>query len=642
MIVYLSDKPEVGQNLVEVARILPPTSGRPGSIDSGKFAVFSGTFPRGNLNFNRGTYVELELRGRSTRCWIDDWDPQIYCSTTKCGDYGWPFGPVNMIDYLMLLAEFGLSNPGSVNKGCLDLVTDGVIDNGDFLAWDIASRLNMCPWVSDESMAAETAVDEALSSISDLETQNIDASLLIFGKPGISGQAVPASYLYPVGSDGTCRGDAIGSVCPVPPCEENAGHFVTDSDGNIYQINVELGLIRQDTGAIVVGPNVVNYQDNLVSIGFNNGEGPLLFDAAFKADDPNFVYVVPVQVDPQDGNCPYIAAAKLRLTEGGNYDLLRLYGKNPAEYSAHLPTNCQKTGNFVYEPDLQHLHEIEIDPYGNLFILSAQQANENNWILMYDEAIGNDSEVRVWLKDPNVLDPNLMISPTSMIVSSIEQKLYFASAVTLPEDLNDLTTEVYCFSVNRDSYPNLVLENIVEINCPEPVTDICDDCPQWCEPNCFVSVITSMAEDPGSGTLYVTGFTSPKFKEEVEWSYSDAPEFFITPEFFTTPVLAVVPPGSSMVEASEITDCDPILPLVLPLSIVWSGEKCGGADLTVDGEVNFNDLAVVADYWLKDTCAAFNNCGGADLEPPNQPDGDVDMKDLAILARYWSETGCLD
>ena len=78
LVVYLSDDPEVSQNIVEVARILPPNEpNQPGWIESGQFAVFSDTFTRRGLNFNRGTYIELELRGTSARCWVDNWDPTV-------------------------------------------------------------------------------------------------------------------------------------------------------------------------------------------------------------------------------------------------------------------------------------------------------------------------------------------------------------------------------------------------------------------------------------------------------------------------------------------------------------------------------------------------------------------------------------
>ena len=78
LIVYLSDDPEVSQNLLEVARILPPNEANlPGSIGSGQFAIFSQTFAYAGLNLNRGTYIELELRGTSTRCWVDNWQPTV-------------------------------------------------------------------------------------------------------------------------------------------------------------------------------------------------------------------------------------------------------------------------------------------------------------------------------------------------------------------------------------------------------------------------------------------------------------------------------------------------------------------------------------------------------------------------------------
>jgi hypothetical protein len=96
LIVYLSDDPAVSQNLVEVARILPPnTPNQPGWIESGQFGVFSQTFARGGLNLNRGTYIELELRGTNTRCWIDNWDPAVrladYVVVDDMEDYtpGW-------------------------------------------------------------------------------------------------------------------------------------------------------------------------------------------------------------------------------------------------------------------------------------------------------------------------------------------------------------------------------------------------------------------------------------------------------------------------------------------------------------------------------------------------------------------------
>ncbi len=49
LVVYLSEKPEVGDELVEVARIRPPAAGRPGSVDSDKFTLFPQTSHEGIL-----------------------------------------------------------------------------------------------------------------------------------------------------------------------------------------------------------------------------------------------------------------------------------------------------------------------------------------------------------------------------------------------------------------------------------------------------------------------------------------------------------------------------------------------------------------------------------------------------------------
>ena len=113
LIVYLSDDPEVSQNLVEVARIRSPNEPhQPGWIESGQFAVFSDTFPRGGLNFNRGTYIELELRGANTRCWFDNWDPVVRLANFVVVDDMESYTP-------------GLARPNGIFKEWIDGVTNG-------------------------------------------------------------------------------------------------------------------------------------------------------------------------------------------------------------------------------------------------------------------------------------------------------------------------------------------------------------------------------------------------------------------------------------------------------------------------------------------------------------------------------------
>jgi hypothetical protein len=528
---------------------------------------------------------------------------------------------VNVSDYLVLLAEFGLTSPAGVGKGCLDLVTDGCVNNCDLMAWGIDEVLNKCPLGASASASASAEAVSGKSSLSTLdagiESANEPVSLFVCGKARSgAGTYVPDSYLYGVDSNGACVG--------APNDVEGDGRAIVDGNGNIYQINGNLGLVRQDTGTVVVGPQVIDDGNNLVSIGFDDGEGSLLADAAFNRDDPNIVYIIPVQVDPQDGNCPYRAAAKLELTGGGSCNLVRLYGKNPATDPCQSITLTSCDGDLVYEPDVQHLDEIEIDPYGNLFVLSAHLCNSNNWLLVYDESVGNDSEIRIFLSDPN------LTGPTAMVVSSFDDKLYLASSANTSADL---MTEVYRFSIDRtgQDVTGITCDGTVDVNCPAP--GICTTYPGVCDAGLgFVSAITSMAVSRKDGTLYVTGFTAPKFADEENLPSE-------VTEIFTTAMLAAAPADNNeTVEAVEIAGCD----LALPFSVVSTAleEKCGGADFDLDGTVDWTDFAVVPQYWLETNCAASDDCGGADLEPVGEPDGDVDMKDLAVFALYWLETGC--
>ncbi|GAG27659.1 unnamed protein product, partial [marine sediment metagenome] len=147
--------------------------------------------------------------------------------------------------------------------------------------------------------------------------------------------------------------------------------------------------------------------------------------------------------------------------------------------------------------------------------------------------------------------------------------------------------------------------------------------------------ITDITEDPLTGTLWVVGFTEPSYISMLPGDLSIMPQFY-------QPYLANVPYDSSTVEAVYLSDSDPNNDLGLPMSIVWSvtQEKCSGADLDESGDVDFTDLAMLAQYWLDDNCAGSNNCGGADLQPEDSPDGDVDIADLAVFAHHWLDTGC--
>jgi hypothetical protein len=302
---------------------------------------------------------------------------------------------------------------------------------------------------------------------------------------------------------------------------------------------------------------------------------------------------------------------------------VRLYGKNPAEdpCQSHILTECE--GDLVYEPDVQHLHEVEMDTQGNLFVLSAHTLNANNWILVYDEAVGNDSEIRISLDDSNV------VVPATMVMSSFDDNVYVATS-TSP----NLIADVHRFTVERagDSVSGITYESNIDVNCPEPA--ICTTLPAVCDAGLGSrAAITGIAASRRDGTVFVTGFTAPNFAAEEQLPPG-------VTEIFTTAMLAVLPAdGNEVVEANEVSACD----LVLPFSIVSTAlpDKCGGADFGPDGDVNWKDLDVISDHWLETNCAALNDCGGADMEPVGEPDGDVDLRDLAVFAQFWLETGCL-
>ena len=72
-----------------------------------------------------------------------------------------------------------------------------------------------------------------------------------------------------------------------------------------------------------------------------------------------------------------------------------------------------------------------------------------------------------------------------------------------------------------------------------------------------------------------------------------------------------------------IEDNNPSIHITYDSNPIPSACDCAG-----DCYVNFFDFTFVADYWLKTDCG---DCGGADLDGNN----DVDYDDIAILCDYW-------
>ena len=446
----------------------------------------------------------------------------------------------------------------------------GRVDTDDQRAFGVSDILNRCLLGDSASMMSGSLSPLRLLSNPRVSMPQVGAAssaLWILGKPAYdSGKEIPQSILYQLELDPDGDVNDIASTVSSPMVFPGDGRLVSDSQGHVYQVG-EHGLIRQDTGQVIVEPQVIQQpdRDSTILIGFHDvhpgwenegNEGFLLQDCAFDPHDPSIVYVVPVWVD--SGNCPYMAAAKLQLTGDGTYDVLELYGTDPATDPSQTHSLIDCSGDLLQEPDRQHLVEIEIDTTGEyLYVLNRHMSNANNRILIYAEADGSSP---VFISELHVE------APTAMVVSAYADKLYLTSSIVSPgagdpNDPNNTNVCVYSFSVNTGG-PNglLTFEESIPIEFPLPDFDIGQG---------SKAIITSITENPIDGILYVTGFTMPRFPDECNMS-DEMNRLFpdSNPQIFTTPVLALVDPGSDKAEVRIIKAGNPSL--ALPLSIVWT------------------------------------------------------------------------
>ncbi|HKQ50427.1 MAG TPA: hypothetical protein VJZ71_20300 [Phycisphaerae bacterium] len=551
LIVYLTDSPEVSQNLVEVARVRPPASG-PGSIDSGTYATFSGNFPRGNLNFLRGTYVELELRGPDACVLIDDWDPVVcpYCG--QCGDLNQDCG-VTDLDYLYLLSEFG--QPVRNANLCADVLSsDNYIDMSDLLALAGALSsypvpLNLC---GNGSGGGGTVCGEELPATCEDPPSE---SLLIAGKPGGAGLRDALAHndtLYGVNAQTYAAGPGVPAPAQSGGLRRGHGRLMTDSLGRLHQVHGILGLIRLTDGVAVVKPAPKSYLGDTVRIGRTTGGGYPLADAAFDPNDPDMVYVAPVHITPAGGGLPYRAVAKLRLSGNGNFELVRTYGANPADTPEIECINCTE---IVYQNDASRIREIEVDSYGNLFVASALEVNDYNYLLIYPADGG--SEIRVPLTGQVQAPSALHVSGDKLYVSTSLDALDHASAV------------IHRYNIIRAGRNATLLEHDTDI----PVVGI--------------RHLTAMTTNPADGTLWAVGFYSsacstaqcaadPDCSGGCDFPYQESDSIFTTPK-----VVIIANPATTPVvqEVATLGGSD----LALPLSVIFQDVPCGTGDFDGGG-----------------------------------------------------------
>jgi hypothetical protein len=613
LIVYLSDNPDIGVARREVAHVKVPADGRPGSLTSTEFATFYGKFEHGTLNFNAGTYIELELKrlggSEAKKVEIDDFDPRVVC--LSCSDLNGT-ASVDDGDFLLMLAEYGQSlETATPDRFCLDskLSGDKYVDLTDLLGWDAflnGFSLNACGtgFPGDAPLSPGSPPDLPAG-----------ASLILAGKPGTAG--TQQDYLYSTDTSGACFGSAVRP--PSMPASGGSyrsnGRLIRDGNGSLYQVHATQGLIRMDTAEVILPPvSFFNFDPGLgpnvdVYVGVNDvggGEfvGRPLLDVAFDPANPNILYVVPVVCVPTDSSNPFKAAAKL-LRNGASLSLQQIYGYNPAFDPTPVSITTDEYDDIVLEPDKQQLREVEVDSLGNLYVLNGQAYNRNDWLLLYQTAGGTSSEIAVNLS-------GTVRAPSNMLLSKVvSNRLYLASAYSDP-GLSQ--TRLYRFSITRSGSvaTNVALSSTVLIDNPTGVD----------QGYGFFGVVTGVTEHPTTGELYLTGFTAPRYGDDA--TFSGAETLFTLPTFRQ---VGTTEPGPLTASALTAAACNG---LALPVSIAYWGGDCPG-DATGDRHVENADLQALLDSWNRSVGHPQYN-PAADFDAS----GTVENADLQILLDNWA------
>ena len=631
LIVYLSDAPEPRDatdpdwpdHFIEVARVYPPPLGRPGSLGDPRFATFSGVFDRQQLNFTRGTYVELELRGGvdgdgyglPACVEIDRWDPQIRCTLT-CLDLSGD-DAVTAHDFLLHMAEVG----GSVDsgRGCLDapFATNGYVDLDDVLALDALLSADPPPT---HFCAPPVAGDDLGTPVAAHALPQ--AGLLVAGKPQGGGRALQQDWLYAF----DCAGESSGARLPpasASPYHGN-GRLYKAPNGTVYQLHATQGLIRLDTAEREIAPFSQDLAGQTVYVGvqptsdlydYELGGYPQalpLLDVAIDRNDPNFVYVVPVVVESTancplyEGPCPYYrAAAQLQRQPNGDYEVTQVYGVEPAvdpcrNTDPPSASACQVQGQC----------EIEVDGAGRVLVLSASgHSTANDWLVVYDAEIGAELE-RIVLTE---VDAGLANPSTLLTSRQTADRLYLTSE--RDADPNDGQLKLYRCDLDLGSPGSpLTVTQAIAIDCSGVLP------PEHGYGHLLLA--TDLLENPNDGTVHLLGTALARFSPSFEPEDLDYELYFCdTCPLLAAPLHAEIPAGSAgPLTATPLNGSD----LALPLAGL----------LYVSGDISGDDLV------NGDDVAAFTNCmAGPGASSPCGPDfvkridrdqdNDLDLMDLA-------------
>lgn len=552
IVVYLSDVPELlahddpswSKHYVEIGRVPAPPEGCPGSFGSGRFGVFEEWAFVEGLDLSHGTWVELELVGggamagspksiRGSICLasgdpggsavFDSLSVQVHCSG-YCLDLNFT-KTVDSEDLLLVMAACGstaeLEAGGEGSRYCLDGVFshDGYVDAHDIysLIWALSDLTrvdcgSLCrvplPLVN-TSGGISTGGSPAGSSVESVAVGPWPTDLLVLYK----GTRSDSYGLFD--SEGACVSDFTMAGLPT----DSAVKIVRGVGDDVYVISTEEGVLEiADPVRCVVPPAKLAQGSAMVYIGIQ-GQGPNSFgrpilDVGF--DSQGYAYVVPVVVEPEDGEA-YVCAAQLELLEGEDppYRVVRLYN-DPA------PANDNRHRD--------HLREIEVDGAGNVYVLNAHRLNESCLLWKY----GSDGTVlaRLSLLDPG--SPAKVADPAALHVSHDGKTLYLVSG-----------------QQDREHPGSVVLYGLSTTDLSLVRTVLIEGMP----------LATSTTEDPSGGTLWVTGFHTTEEAAAFPW---------LPAKFTHTALLAKVPAGAETVEATEIPDVAGT-GSTLPVSILWTG-----------------------------------------------------------------------
>jgi hypothetical protein len=511
LIIYLSDVPELlshndpcrEDHYLEVGRVYNPLDDQAGSADSKRFGVFHEYVSPGDLDFVRGTRIEFELNGPyGTSVLINNWDPQVHCSGVYCKDVTGDDG-VTVVDFLTVIGEYGESAellPDGTSSVCLDGIfsDDGYVDSGDVISWDwtlssLEDRTNLCNTELPLTGGTAKSGGMATAGVTLPGSVEFEGALLVAGK--MYDPCESDSYLRFMSDQLFGYNEQAGFIDQFAPAFGRMnGRLVQDHDGELYQLNLEQGLVwlGSESPQVVVPAGQVAIDGGLeprhgvsaqvyVSLQNNdpcngNWSGRPILDAAF--DAAGFVYIIPVVVAPV-GNEPYTAAAKLGLLGGGNYQVLQLYD----DPNAASPRDNRH---------LNWLREIEVDDDGYVYVANAHSINESDILWVYDADTGQMEKRLTFSHDPN--SNSYLPAPIGMHMSNTTGMLYLASS---QNSAGSDSTSLYTMSkedlIQSQEDPNI---QTIEINDMGHITD--------------------MTHDPATGTLWVVGFRMGDIPADVE------------------------------------------------------------------------------------------------------------------------------